>query len=70
MGFDADARSAQYFRLVTEPTLWTVEQTLVDPSGDGEWRVVATVDVEAALLEGAPTLQLVSIGRDPSLTTT
>jgi superfamily II RNA helicase len=68
IGVDGDARSAQHFRLTTEPSVWRVEQTLADPAGDGEWRVIATVDIEAALLDGAPTLQLVSIGRDTSLT--
>jgi superfamily II RNA helicase len=70
IGIDSDARSVQHFHLTTEPTVWRIEQTLADPAGDGEWRVVATVDVEAALLDGAPTLQLVSIGRDTSLAAT
>ena len=63
MGIDADARSAQFFRLVEEPGRWRIEQTLADPAGDGEWRLVATVDLDAAMAEGAPTLTLESLGR-------
>jgi hypothetical protein len=39
-----------------------VEQTLVDPAGDGEWRLVATVDLAQAELDGAPTLRLDHLG--------
>ncbi len=63
---DADARSTQHFRLVDAPGRWTIEQTIVDPAGDGEWRLVASVDLDAAIAEGAPTLQLDRIGRDAS----
>jgi hypothetical protein len=66
IGIDADARSAAFFRLEEGPGQWTVVQTLADPTGDGEWRIVATVDLEVALAEGAPTLQLESLGPDQS----
>jgi hypothetical protein len=68
IGVDADARSAQFFRLVEAPATWTIEQTLVDPSGDGEWRLVATVDIDDAMADGAPTLRLSSlapVGTEP-----
>ena len=44
------------------PSRWVVTQRLADPAGDGEWRFVATVDLELARAEGAPTLQLESVG--------
>ncbi len=68
IGIDGDARSAQHFRLIEAPGTWRIEQTLADPNGDGEWRIVATVDLAAAMAEGSPTLQLEHLGRDESLT--
>ncbi|MBI4933881.1 MAG: DUF3516 domain-containing protein [Actinobacteria bacterium] len=68
IGIDADARSGTYFRLVEAPGRWTVVQTLADPNGDGEWRIVATVDLEVALADGAPTLTLERVGPDQSTT--
>ncbi|MFM2078836.1 MAG: hypothetical protein RJA49_2726, partial [Actinomycetota bacterium] len=41
---------------------WHLEQTLVDPEGDGAWRLRASVDIEAALAEGAPSLQFEGLG--------
>ncbi len=60
---DAEARSAQQFSLAEEPARWIVTQRLSDPAGDGEWRFIALVDIEAAMSEGAPTLVLDQIGR-------
>jgi superfamily II RNA helicase len=62
IGIDADARSAQHFRLTEEPGRWRIEQTLADPVGDGEWRLIATVDLEASMADGAPTLHLEHLG--------
>jgi hypothetical protein len=62
IGIDGDARNAQYFRLTEEAGMWRIEQQIVDPAGDGEWRFTATVDIEAALADGAPTLVLESLG--------
>ena len=59
---DAAARSAAHFTLSEEPERWVVTQQLVDPDGDGEWRFVAVVDLELAMAEGAPTLQLAQLG--------
>lgn len=64
---DADARSAAMFDLHEEsaadgPGTWMITQRLADPDGDGEWRLVATVDLVVALDEGAPTLQLLTLG--------
>jgi hypothetical protein len=62
IGIDAQAHSSEYFRLTENPGRWTIEQTLSDPAGDGEWRVVATVDLDVAMAEGAPTLRLEHLG--------
>ena len=59
---DGDARSAAQFTIVEEPGRWMVTQRLADPAGDGEWRFVATIDLELAMVEGAPTLQLDELG--------
>lgn len=60
---DGDARSASRFDLAEEPGAWIVTQRLVDPGGDGEWRFVASVDLALAEADGAPTMQLASLGR-------
>jgi hypothetical protein len=62
IGIDGDARSAQYFCLTEEPGRWHIEQTLVDPEGDGAWRLRASVDIETALADGAPSLQFEGLG--------
>ena len=62
IAIDAEARAQRYVRIVDEPGRWLVEQTLVDPAGDGEWRLVATVDLAQAELDGAPTLRLHHLG--------
>ena len=66
IGIDGDARSTAFFRLVEEPGRWVVQQTIADPAGDGEWRLVASVDLAAALADGAPTLRLEQLGPDAS----
>ena len=63
MPTDADARSTANFALAEEPGRWVLTQRLADPAGDGEWHFVATVDLAAAELEGAPTLALQTLGR-------
>ncbi len=60
---DTNARSAAQFSLREEADRWVATQRLADPAGDGEWRFVATVDIELAMAEGAPTLQMESLGR-------
>ncbi|MFM7044126.1 MAG: DEAD/DEAH box helicase [Ilumatobacteraceae bacterium] len=61
IGIDATARSAAYFTLVEEPSTWRIEQTLMDPEDSREWCVVATVDIDEAIVDGAPALRLESI---------
>ena len=60
---DAEARAASQFDLAEEPERWVVTQRLTDPAGDGEWHFVAVVDLGLAQAEGAPTLQLETLGR-------
>ena len=62
IGIDADARAAAKFSLTEEPDRWVITQQLTDPAGDGEWRFVATVDLELAMTEGAPSLRMDSLG--------
>ncbi len=63
---DGDARSAAFFSLEDDPNsttkMWLVRQRFSDPEGDGEWGFSATVDLDAAMEAGAPTLVLRSIG--------
>jgi hypothetical protein len=61
IGIDADARSSRHVDVVEGPERWRVEQRLVDPAGDGAWRLVAEVDLAEAEQDGAPTLRLVSL---------
>ena len=62
IGIDAEARSAREFQLDDEPGRWVITQYLLDPAGDREWRFVAHVDLERAMAEGAPSLELFSLG--------
>ncbi len=62
LGIDGDARSATHFSLEEKPGQWIITQQLADPEGDGDWRFVATVDIAAALDEGAPALVLRQLG--------
>ena len=59
---DSDARSASRFTLTEEPGRWSVTQRISDPAGDGEWRLVASVDLALAETEGAPILHLDALG--------
>jgi superfamily II RNA helicase len=59
---DADARSGQWFHLSEHPDRWVITQRLCDPHGDHDWCITAEVDLVAAMEEGAPLLQMVSLG--------
>lgn len=41
---------------------WIVEQTILDPAGDGDWRLTLLVDVQASIAQEAPVLTMVSFG--------
>ena len=56
IGIDADARSAAYFDW--DRSTGTVTQILADPDGHGEWRVEATVDIDASREAGEAVLVL------------
>ncbi len=62
IGIDADARSKQHVTLVEEADRWIVTQQLADPADNGDWRLVAVIDLETARAEGAPTPQLEALG--------
>ena len=62
IAIDGDARSPRWFGLVEQPGRWRITQQFVDPEGNGDWSLTATVDLDAALDEGAPTLVLESVG--------
>jgi superfamily II RNA helicase len=68
IGIDGDARSSEYVDVAEEagpdgrPCRWLLTQRLVDPEGDGDWRFVASVDLAAAIADGAPTLVLEQLG--------
>jgi superfamily II RNA helicase len=59
IGIDTDAR--QLFDLTEEPGRWILTQVLDDPVQSNEWRLTASVDLEEALAEGGPRLQLAGI---------
>lgn len=76
LAIDTDARAATHVAVADEHTpsatdgasthgAWLLTQRLVDPDGDGEWRFVARIDLDAALAEGAPSLRLHSLGPFP-----
>lgn len=62
VGIDAEARATALFSLAEEPGRWVVTQRIVDPAGDGEWRMIAAIDLAIAEAEGAPTLVLEQLG--------
>lgn len=62
IGIDGDARSQRFFELTAAPNRWVIRQQLADPEGNGEWWLTAEVDLATAMLEGAPTLKLLTLG--------
>jgi len=62
IGIDAEARATALFSLAEEPGRWVVTQRIADPAGDGEWRMIAAIDLATAQAEGAPTLVLEQLG--------
>lgn len=62
IGIDGAARATSMFSLEEQPGRWVVTQRLADPAGDGEWRMIAAIDLATAEAEGAPTLVLEQIG--------
>ena len=59
-----EARSAAFFSIDESVAgVWTITQRFCDPEGDGDWRIVATVDLARAEDEGGPTLVFRHLGR-------
>ena len=61
------ARGPEHFSLVEgrpgDERTWSATQTLVDPQAWGEWRLEATVDLDASREAGAPAMRLEGISR-------
>ncbi len=60
-----EARSPE--RFVYEPRIGRVAQVLLDPNGTNEWRIEATVDVEASIEQGRAVLRLDDIVDDSGI---
>ena len=66
IGVDAAARSPQYCRIDESRErdgYWDVEQTLVDPEGDHDWRIRAEVDLAASADESEAAVRVVEVVR-------
>lgn len=44
---------------------WIAEQTLLDPNGDGDWRIIALVDVAASDAANAVVLRIIDVAPHP-----
>lgn len=63
IGVGADARSAPMLDVEESATAWEVQQILADPAGDHDWRIWATVDLEASAEAGEVVLRVTRVGR-------
>ncbi|WP_207205438.1 DEAD/DEAH box helicase [Microbacterium protaetiae] len=57
------ARSPRLCAIDESATEWRVEQTIDDPAGDHDWRIRATVDLEASVDAGAAVVRVVEVVR-------
>jgi len=62
IGTDTAARGSQFVHIADEPGRWVIEQILADPAGDHEWLFIASVNLDEAMADGAPTLRLEHLG--------
>ena len=62
IGTDTAARGSQFVHIADEPGRWVIEQIVADPAGDHEWLFIASVDLDTAMADGAPTLRLEHLG--------
>ncbi|WP_029151144.1 DEAD/DEAH box helicase [Microbacterium indicum] len=60
---DAAARSPQLCEIEETRTKWRVVQTIADPEGDRDWRITATVDLEASAESGEAELHVTQVSR-------
>jgi superfamily II RNA helicase len=59
---DADARSSAYLTLDEGALQWRATQVLADPAGDHDWRLEASVDLEASAEAGEAVLTVTRVG--------
>ncbi len=60
---DPEARAPKHLHTEEGETTWRVKQTLLDPEGDNDWFVEATIDLARAREAGRPILVLERIAR-------
>lgn len=60
---DPEARAPKFLRIEESDTAWRVTQTLLDPEGDNDWFLEATIDLAKARETGRPVLALERIAR-------
>ncbi|MGB1274397.1 MAG: DUF3516 domain-containing protein, partial [Nannocystaceae bacterium] len=61
--FDHAARFPKHTVLLSEgPRQWSVQQVLVDPEGDNEWRLRGTIDLRDIELPEGPLVELLEVG--------
>ncbi|WP_144720475.1 DEAD/DEAH box helicase [Agrococcus jejuensis] len=63
IGVGADARSARMLDVDEGATSWEVQQILADPAGDHDWRIWATIDLEASAEADEVVLRVTRVGR-------
>jgi len=63
VGIGADARSAARLIIREGTDSWQVRQIIDDPSGDHDWGIDATVDLEASRAEGAAVVRVHGLNR-------
>ena len=63
IGAGPDARGPQLFLVEEQPASWEVQQVLADPEGHHDWRITATVDLEATDEEGELVLDVTGLHR-------
>lgn len=56
----AQARGPQFFILKEEKQLWTVEQILLDPLENCDWRITAKIDLADLHEDGMPKIQILN----------
>ncbi|WP_347755716.1 DUF3516 domain-containing protein [Agrococcus sp. ProA11] len=63
IGTGADARSSRMLVIDEGHTVWEAQQILADPAGDHDWRIWATIDLEASAEAGVAVVQVTRVGR-------
>ena len=60
---DADARGPAMLSIVPRGRVWEVVQTIHDPAGNHDWRLEATVDLDACDEAGELILHITALRR-------